>query len=207
MIKKELGELKMSAPDRVKRIVSHYENLYDKHGDSPLASDYGSVESQTTKFRVLSEATDYSGKSVLDVGCGFGTFASYLSNRYDGVDYHGVDITPSIAEEARRKYPDLTIECRDIINAPPDRKYDVVTANGIFYLVPNEPEEFMHSMITRMFSLCREVVAVNTLSVWADLITNEYYESGKHEFLGLTSNVFRHDYMRHDFTLYLYREK
>ena len=202
----------MSAPDRVKRIVSHYENLYDKHGDSPLASDYGSVESQATKFRVLSEATDYSGKSVLDVGCGFGTFASYLSNRYDGVDYHGVDITPSIAEEARRKYPDLTIECRDIINAPPDRKYDVVTANGIFYLVPNEPEEFMHSMITHMFSLCREVVAVNTLSVWADLINaNEYYANPASmiDFCRtLTSNVtLRHDYMRHDFTLYLYREK
>ena len=95
----------MSAPDRVNRIVSHYENLYDKHGDSPLASDYGSVESQATKFRVLSEATDYSGKSVLDVGCGFGTFASYLSNRYDGVDYHGVDITPRLPRPLGENIP------------------------------------------------------------------------------------------------------
>tara|TARA_Y100000588_G_C13845330_1_gene749550 strand:+ start:155 stop:763 length:609 start_codon:yes stop_codon:yes gene_type:complete len=199
-------------PDSKHRIVAHYEKLYRQHGNSPLASDYGSRESQNTKFRVLSEAVDYSGKSILDIGCGFASFSSYLEEHFKGVQYHGVDIAPSVIKEANKQFPQHRIECRDILKHPPDRRYDIVTANGIFYLVQDEPEEFMRRMIAAMYSFCDEAVAFNTLSVWADYINeNEFYADPSRivDFCrSLTTRIIlRHDYMAHDFTVYLYREE
>jgi len=192
------------------RIVDYYETLHEAHGCSPLASDYGSHQSQRIKFQVLGEVADYSNKSVLDVGCGFATFSEWLDSKYSGVEYHGVDITPTVTKAAAKMFPQHSIECRDILANPPERQFDIVTANGIFYLVRDEPAEFQRRMIATMFELCNEAVAVNTLSTWADVINESEFYASPTALLDFCRSLaprvtLRHDYMGHDFTVYLYK--
>lgn len=197
---------------RNENIVSYYEDLIAKHGHHPRSCDYGRPESQQTKFRVLSDIADYSGKSILDVGCGFGDFANFLGERYSDFTYHGVDITPSMVKTASEQHPSHQIECRDILASPPDRTYDLVTANGIFYLAGPDAMGFMKEMVTLMFSLATEAVAVNTLSTWADFQNPDEFYADPAETLefchSLTNSVtLRHDYMNHDFTVYLFKKQ
>jgi len=192
-------------------IVDYYEQLYRQHGNSPLASDYGSEASQQTKFRVLGDAADFAGKRVLDVGCGLGRFSDYLEKRFGQLQYHGVDITPSVVESAAQQFANHTFECRNILSDPPNARYDIVTANGIFYLVRDQPWLFMQQMVEAMFSLCREAVAFNSLSTWADFTNDDEFYADPTQTLAFCQTltrrvVLRHDYMGHDFTVFMYRE-
>lgn len=196
--------------DQNDQIASYYESLIAEHGHHPRSCDYGRPESQQTKFEVLSEISDYSGKSILDVGCGFADFIPFLEGKFKGISYHGVDITPSMAKAAAERHPDHRIECRDILSAPPKQQYDLVTSNGIFYLAGENARDFMHKMVTHMFSLATEAVAFNTLSTWADFMNDKEFYADPAETLefckSLTPKVtLRHDYMNHDFTVYLYK--
>lgn len=194
------------------RIVDYYDALVAQFGHDPQACDYGQASSQLKKFEVLAEALPVSGKRVLDVGCGFADFARFLKERYPDVSYEGVDVTPSMVEEARRARPDLALRHLDILEQDPGGPYNLVTANGIFYLLGEDARGWMKRLIARMFELSSEAVAFNSLSAWADrkesgefyadpIATVEYCRT-------LTPWVaLRHDYLPHDFTIYMYRER
>lgn len=193
-------------------IAGYYERLIDQHGVGPRACDYGRPESQRVKFRVLSEVMSLDGKSILDVGCGFADFADYLDEQFEGVRYSGVDITPGCIEKACRTHPGLDIRQGDILQQNVHESYDLVTANGIFYLMGDEAESLMKQLVTKMFELSRDAVAFNSLSSWCDdKEEGEYYADPSHvlEFCrGLTPWVtLRHDYHARDFTVYMYKKQ
>ena len=77
--------------------------------------------------------------SVLDVGCGTGELLASLPNR----ERVGVASSPELAEEARRRHPDLTIEsagdsAEDSVETeslPPGRRFDAVICNRLCHSV------------------------------------------------------------------------
>src|SRR3569832_688777 len=119
------------------RIEHYYDDLLSKHGHTPRACDYGRPESQQAKFEVMAAVADYASKSVLDVGCGLADYAAFLSARFEDVRYVGVDITQAMVERAQRLRPQLDLRCVNILEQDPGR-FDIVTANGIFYLLGAE---------------------------------------------------------------------
>jgi SAM-dependent methyltransferase len=192
------------------RIASHYDKLVNQFGHDPRAADYGRASSQLAKFKVLAEVLPLEGARVLDVGCGFADFADFLAARHAGVDYHGIDLSPRMVAEARRLHPALDIRNLNLTAFADIQSYDVVTANGIFYLLGDDAWAMMQQLIGRMFRLARRAVAFNTLSTWAAVHEpGEFYASPALalEFCRtLTPRVvLRHDYLPHDFTVYLYR--
>ena len=74
-------------------------------------------------------------RAVLDVGCGFGGMGHYLMNRYGTISYTGIDISEQMIEEGKRLYPDLRMLQRNILEMPLHEPFDVVLAQGIFYLL------------------------------------------------------------------------
>jgi len=196
-------------PEVFADIGRYYDGLVARYGHSHLACDYGRSESQRRKFAVLSEVLPLSGKSVLDVGCGFADYASYLQQHCTAVEYHGVDLSPAMVAAAQKLHPDLAIRRLNILEEDPGT-YDVVTANGIFYLLGTEAPALMRSLITRMFALAREAVAFNSLSSWAaDPQSGEYYADPAEtmDFCRTMTPwvILRHDYHPRDFTVYMYR--
>ena len=192
------------------RIAGYYDALVRRYGHDPRACDYGRPESQRLKFRVLSEAMPLNGRSILDVGCGFADFHRFLREEFEDVRYCGIDLCPAMVQEARRLDPECNVNVGNILKTSLLEKFDLVTANGIFYLLGEEAHIMMQSMIRRMYELAGSAVAFNSLSAWTvDKEKGEYYADPLEvvQFCRtLTPRVvLRHDYHPRDFTIYMYK--
>jgi len=191
-------------------IAQFYNHRVQQYGHDPRSCDYGRKESQLKKFHVLSEALDYSGKSVLDVGCGLADYAGYLSERYREISYSGVDLSHEMIARAKLAFPSLELRVTNILEEPSDESHDVVSANGIFYLLGSEAPDLMKKLIEAMFRRCRQCTAFNSLSTWASIHEKGEFYADPALVLDwcreLTPWVtLRHDYLAHDFTVYLYK--
>lgn len=196
--------------DPFARIAGYYDGLVQKYGHDPRACDYGRVESQNIKFRVLSEVLPLANSTLLDVGCGFADFATFLGGRFPGLRYSGIDLCDAMVNEAQRNHPRLDLRVANIFDAAFDRTFDVVTANGIFYLLGDQAWPMMRQMIERMYALATQAVAFNSLSPWAtDQEAGEFYADPLQvvDFCRRLTPwvVLSHDYHPRDFTVYLYK--
>ena len=195
----------------VARIAAYYDALVDKYGHSPRACDYGRARSQEAKFRVLADVLPLTGKSILDVGCGFADFSDFLAARYGRVRYVGVDVSPGMIKQAKRLHPKLDLRLGNIFEDEPGT-FDVVCANGIFYLLGKDARSLMKRAIRRMFGMCTRALAFNSLSHWApDRVGREFYADPL-ETLDFCRTltpwvVLRQDYHPRDFTIYMYKKK
>lgn len=193
-------------------IAAYFDQLVTQHGNDLRALDYGRPESQQRRFQTLAEVGDLSGKHVLDVGCGFAHLADYLEARFDAVRYTGIDLTPSVLDVARQRRPDLDLRLVDLMSLPTDDRYDVVFANGIFYLLGQEAPVRMRAMIARLYELAAEAVAFCSLSTWAPIHEPGEYHADPADVLAFCRTLtpwitLRHAHLPHDFTMYLYRRQ
>lgn len=193
-------------------IAAYFDRLVNEHGHDLRALDYGRVESQQARFRTLAGVGDLTGLHVLDVGCGFAHLADFLEARFAGVRYTGIDLTPSVLAVARERRPDLDLRHADLMQLSADEDYDVVFANGIFYLLGAEAPERMRAMIARLYGLARRSVAFCSLSTWAPIQPEGEYHADPVEVLAYCRTLtpwvtLRHAHLPHDFTMYLYREQ
>ena len=196
----------MSEADPFAAIAAYYDALVARYGHDPRACDYGRAESQRTKFRVLSEVMPLAGLRLLDVGCGFADYADYLDGE---VKYTGIDVTAAMIDEARRLHPGLALTRGNVLDGI-DGSFDVVSANGIFYLLGAEAPRLMRDIVAAMWEAATRAVAFNSLSAWAPDPEAREFHADPAEVLGFCREltprvVLRHDYHRRDFTVYLYR--
>ena len=200
----------MEEADDEHRIAAFYNGLVDRFGHSPQASNASSRRSLEIRYRVLSEAADLRDKRVLGVGCAFGDMGVHLQQRFPGVQYEGIDVSPRMIEEGRRVHPGLDLRCRNVLDMPEQQAYDAILTEGIFYLLGEDAERKMHTLLDKMFALTRGVLAVGTLSAWAPRQEAGEFYADPAALLAwcrrLTPRVvLRHDYLPHDFTVYLYK--
>jgi SAM-dependent methyltransferase len=195
-------------------VLDFYTERWKEYGYDTRSLGIGSRESQDIRFRVLTEVGDLTNTAILDVGCGFGDLHSYLERRGIPVRYAGVDIQPAFIEEARRLHPADEFYCADIEQFEPKTAPDYIFVSGSFNVKFREDQEaWVFRILHRLFDRCRLGVGINMLST--------YYDPGHHrddmfycpperaltEAHAITRWVtLRHDYMPHDFTLYLYRK-
>ncbi|UCG69086.1 MAG: methyltransferase domain-containing protein [Thermoplasmata archaeon] len=197
-----------------KKAKDIWDGQINKHGDSFKALAYGSKETQNRKFQILIEVGDLQNKSILDVGCGFGDLYDFLSKKGIEVEYYGVDISSKMIDIAKKKKPQLNFEASDILEMEEKEKYDYVLSTGFNCFKTGNNEILERLMIKKMFDLCRIGVAVGLQSkYYPDFDPNgPGYASPPEELFEYCMKevtrwvLLRHDYMPHDFTLYLYRK-
>jgi len=88
-------------------------------------------EAEARGVDVHGEATfvrAWAPRSVLDAGCGTGRCAIELARH--GIDVVGVDVSPSMIDEARRRAPALAWVCTDLVDLALDQSFDVVVLAG-----------------------------------------------------------------------------
>ncbi len=197
------------------RNISVYSSLAERYGHDARALDWASRESQELRFGVLAGAGRLDGRSVLDVGCGFGDFAAWCATQSLAVDYTGIDMTPRMIELAQARLPAQSFRTADLFSLPlppAGRAYDYVVASGIFAKREEDPEGYLRDAVARMFALCASAVAFNVLSTWAPASAGGEYHADPLRTLDycrrLTPwSVLRHDYHPRDFTVYLYKAR
>jgi SAM-dependent methyltransferase len=87
-----------------------------------LAAEGVDVHGEATFVRALGPRT------VLDAGCGSGRVAIELARH--GIEVVGVDVDPSMLNEARRRAPDLAWVEADLTELDLGRRFDVVLLAG-----------------------------------------------------------------------------
>ncbi len=184
---------------------SVYIDCLNKSGDNHLAVNWGSKSSQIKRFEILANiSADFLRSSVLDVGCGLGHFVDFIKSKNFQGSYVGIDILEEMIEKAQNRYAELKFDTKDITHFSED-SYDYVVMSGLFtYATPILYQETIH----QAFKVSKKGLAFNSLSSWApQKEENEFYADPIEtvNFCSkLTRNiVLRHDYLPHDFTIYM----
>ena len=190
------------------RLRRHYGPLVRAHGGTHRAVDWGSERGQETRFRVLLEPVNILDGRILDVGCGVGHLVDYLRNRRFTGEYLGLDLVPEMVAAAQCRHRGWTFREGKIPDAVVDFKPDYVIGSGLFNIAN---QRTLEQTVAAMFGVAGRAVAFNSLSTWGDQPVRGEFRADPLRVIEFCRRltrrvVLRHDYMPHDFTVYLYRE-
>ena len=79
-------------------------------------------------------------RKIVDVGCGPGNSTELLTARYPGAEVIGLDNSPAMLEEARRRLPRVRFESANADVWVPNADVGLVFANAIYQWVPRHLE-------------------------------------------------------------------
>src|SRR6266705_3283703 len=119
----------MNADDKA-RLVALYENRFQTHGASVQTLGWNALEDQELRFSVIADIADLTSKNVCDVGCGFGDLLNYLKRRFGAIRYTGIDLAPSLVNEAKRRFPKERFRQQDILDDSFDEHFDYLLLSG-----------------------------------------------------------------------------
>ena len=189
-------------------VLRYFDERLDAYGSSVRAVDWVSEASQTVRFRVLTAIGLLDGATVLDVGSGLGDLASFLAEYHPTARYEGCDVNPRMVGLARARCPGARFFVGDPLAGGAEGAWDWILASGIFHL---RDEAFLRAMVPTLFARARLGVAFNLLSAWAPVQLPDQFYADPARVLDLCRTLtsrcaLRHDYLPHDFTIYLYRD-
>jgi len=88
---------------------------------------------------LLAQVPEVSG-SIVDMGCGPGNSTELLVARWSAAQVTGLDNSPAMIEEARKRLPQVRFESADANIWVPSRDVGLVFANAIYQWVPKHLE-------------------------------------------------------------------
>jgi len=198
-------------------VVSHYEAQLRRHGATARGMDWKDEDSQRLRFEVLCDVCDLEGRSVHEVGAGAGHLYAYLHERGAGASYSGCDLSAEMVAAARVLHPGASVELRDILTDPPNRRYDIVLCSGVFHVKLDNADDawwgFVQAVISRMYAMCNHAIAFNLMTDQVDYRSDRLYYASPGSILDFCRDelsrdvALRHDYPLHEFTTYVYRRK
>lgn len=101
----------------------------------------------TEKYKSLIEKhVSLEGKSVLDIGCGDGRLAIYLSEFVN--NWNGIDISPDAINIARENIENLNLEDKvafelgSFLDIPFNKKFDIILSSNSLHFEDNKSEAF-----------------------------------------------------------------
>ena len=202
-----MNNKKTSDENYAAKLKRHYAPLALKHGDSFRAVDWGSELGQNLRFEVLLGCVDFRHLRILDVGCGVGHLVAYLKEHGFEGSYLGIDLVPEMIDKAKLHNSDFNFQVVKSLDEVEGFKPDLIIASGLFTFADDLR---FQATISQLFRLTCHALAFNSLSAWKENQQhNEFYADPIAAFnycASLTKKiVFRHDYMPHDFSLYLYK--
>ena len=190
-----------------------YEDKVRRYGYDHRGLGFNTRGAQERRFEALLELGDFDGKSLLDVGCGFGDFLAFLHARGIRPAYTGIDICEPMIARCRERFASSDAAFRecDVLELEPGRTYDYVVASGIFGLDAEGTRERIGPTLERMHGWCRIGVAANFLSARAASMApaRVYVDPSEvlaHGFALTPALRLDHSYLPNDFTLYLYKD-
>jgi len=148
--------------------IARYSDRLHCLGRDPRTLGWDSVSHQRQRFACARRVADFSGRAVLDIGCGFGDLLVYLMEQQAAPSsYTGIDINEELLKVAAEAHPTARFEYRNILTNPiPSPSADVVSLFGVlnWRLPVGNNLDHAESMIARGWAATRDILVVDMLS-------------------------------------------
>lgn len=145
----------------------YYSEKLRQHGTSARGVDWPSAASQYLRFVQLLKICDCGRPfSLNDFGCGYGALLEYFEYRRPEVpiEYHGIDISPSMIEAARRLWQHHS-QARFSVDSACHNVADYSLASGVFNVKLDWPvdawEDYIESILLDLRANSRRGFSVN----------------------------------------------
>lgn len=197
-------------------VIDRYSNRFKKFGNHPktLGWDKGK---QDLRYHILFEEFNLEGKSILDIGCGFGDANKLLMDKVSNYTYVGIDIVEDLIVEAKRIYKDkgnIEFILDDFLKHNIESSYDVVVASGVFNFKLQDGGNYMfiNSFMQKAFSLANIGIAFDFLSDKVDFQYEHTFHSSPNKILDmaydLSKNVIlKNNYMPFEFSVMIFKDQ
>lgn len=191
----------------------YYAKKFKDHGANSFGVDWGDEEKAEIRYNAMFNLVMNTSEeiSILDVGSGYGGFYEFLTKRIDinKVNFSGIDIVEEMIDHAIKTYPKAKFLVGDVLNESfVNEKYDFIVCNGILTqklsASDKEMEEYMISLIKKMFDLCKVGIAFNTMSDMVDFKLDGNFHYPVEKMFKLASSISRHIKIDHAYPLYEY---
>ena len=184
-----------------------YKNAVQKHGLTPQGVCWLSYGHQQIRFEMICEllGEDLQEASLVDAGCGFGDFYSYLQNNLlEPKHYIGIDTIESMCEIAKSKTKQ-TILHADITNSELPVSDYVICSGAMNVLTPFETQLFVNNC----YRASKKAFIFNVLCGEEQSQTYNYLSKQKITQMAKSLNVskieLREEYLQGDITVGFFR--
>ena len=195
--------------------INHfYSERYKANGYSPKSLGWDKGK-QDIRFEILTSQYDFRGKSLLDIGCGFGDLAVFLDKNYATYHYTGIDLQACFIAEARKHHPQSykCFEISDVLDFSPKESFDYAVASGTFNLALRgiDKYEYLNLVFAKTLTLCRDGFPFDFLSDKVDYQLEGNFHYAPEKVLSIAYKysrnvVLRNDYMPFEFALFLFKD-
>jgi SAM-dependent methyltransferase len=211
---------------KYKKIIEHYEECFEKFGDTPQGVDWTKDEQVEFRYNTMIELINFREKSfhitenisILDYGCGLSHLYEYIvKNNIDYVEYTGLEISNKFFEVSRQKFPGNKYIKGDILKDESLLKnyYDYIIMNGVFTekrdLSYQDMFVYFEKMIEKIYSYCNKGIAFNVMSKQVDWEIDTLFHVPMDDMANFLTKkisrnfVIRNDYGLYEYTVYLYK--
>lgn len=215
-------------------LAVYYTQCLKEHGPTAQGVDWPTEEGALIRHRIMANlwSQDYSSPlSILDLGCGYGGFLTYLKNRplrkpkkskndhekksalspspY-ALNYTGIDLSPEMITAAQQLHPNHDFRVHDVIHSPlAPNSFDYGVMNGVLTEKRDLSFEDMclitETLIYSLFKTCRKGIAFNVMNDHVDFKRPHlFYLSFDRLVAFLTEKCSRHITIHADYGLYEY---
>lgn len=198
----------------VNRVIERYQKRIAQHGLTVASLNSGNEEKQRIRHWVHASALRGRCPSVLEVGCGLGSFYKYLATHGQECSYRGYDIVPEYVAECRRLYPEAQFHLRNIFSEGIDGTYDTIVMSQVLnnHYRNSDNMTVMRRALELAFRHTRVSVSVDMLSTYVDFRNPDLFYYQPEEVFRLAKAiaprvVVRHDYRAFEFCVQLFHEE
>lgn len=192
---------------------AYYANRLKEYGPTKEALVYRSQAQQDDRYAMLADMEPIAeDSSILDVGCGLGFFCDYLRKHGWKGKYTGLDINQDLINACKKRLPNDSFLCKDILTEKFDEQYDYVVCAATVQLRPKYGDhvEYVHNMVKKMFSLTKKALAFDVFSGRVEYMDIEKVYMDPLQLLefcySLTRRVIlRNDHRPYELMMYLYK--
>ena len=203
---------------KYEQITHCTESYFEREGDTPLGMGWPNIPDAVKRFDVMLDVIKDTTNPVtlLDFGCGTGHLFQHLESRPDlNIQYHGIDLSPTFIETAKRKFPRSQFSQGDILKCPDILdNYDYAVINGVFtskcQMKHDEMLNFVQQVLKLLFGRVKCGIAFNAMSKQVDWERDDLFHLPLDSIASflcseLSRNfVIRNDYGLYEFTTFVY---
>lgn len=138
--------------------VGRYRKAFKKYHVNPKSLLWQSKKAAEQRYIQAVSDISLTGKTILDIGCGFGGIIPFLQKKTKNFEYEGVDIIPEFVEEAQRLYPKFKFYNLNYFLNPIQKHYDIIFCIGAIHSNVKNNMNFRKRAIKTMFDHTDEIL-------------------------------------------------